>query len=124
MNNTDEKIINLARAILSLTSEEECLALFDDLLTVREVDDLSSRLEVARMLSSGANYIDIAASTGASTATISRVSKCLAGDRGGYRTVLGRIDGTVESDTVCLKGLTEEEAAAVRTIVSAMLAGK
>ena len=75
---------NLAKAFLSLVNIKECYALFDDLLTVKEIEDLSSRLEVAKLLKSGENYIDIAAATGASTATISRVSTCLTGSRGGY----------------------------------------
>ena len=87
----DNNILNLYSAILSLNDKDECERFFSDLLTNRELVDLSSRLEVARLLSEGVNYIEIASRTGASTATISRVSKCLSGESGGYRTVLGRI---------------------------------
>ena len=121
MNDVNEKTLNLAKAFLSLDDSDECLSFFGDLFTVREIEDLSSRLEVARMLAAGVNYVDIAAATGASTATISRVSKCLSGERGGYRTVLERLDGKGSSGTlVSLDSLSEDEAAAVRTIVASM----
>lgn len=81
------------RAILSLKDEDECKRLVSDLFTSKEVKDISSRLEVAHLLSEGVNYTEIARITGASTATISRVSKCLSGDEGGYRIVLPRIWG-------------------------------
>ena len=64
-----------------------------DLCTPREIDDLSQRLEVAAMLSEGHSYADVSRATGASSTTVSRVSKCLNGERGGYRTVLSRLDG-------------------------------
>lgn len=87
---------NLFRAILSLKTPEECDAFFSDLCTVREVADLSARLEVARLLSIGTNYTDIGNITGASSATISRVSKCLAGKTGGYRLVLDALKEGVD----------------------------
>ena len=79
-------------AILTLTTEEECAALFDDLCTVKEMQDLSQRLQVATMLNRGEKYQTIEQVTGASTATISRVNKCLVYGSGGYRTVLARLD--------------------------------
>ena len=112
---------NLAKAFLSLENINECYALFDDLLTVKEIEDLSSRLEVAKLLKSGENYIDIAAATGASTATISRVSKCLTGPRGGYRMVLSRENETPDEKdqgSIRVDSLTSEEAEAVRAIVT------
>jgi TrpR-related protein YerC/YecD len=120
MNDSNDKTLNLARAFLSLADADECLAFFGDLFTVREIEDLSSRLEVARMLAAGVNYVDIAAATGASTATISRVSKCLSGERGGYRTVLERAEGGGSANLISLESLSDEEAAAVRTIVASM----
>lgn len=81
----------LYAAILALTNEEECRLFFDDLCTIKELDDLSQRLEVARLLDTGMNYVDISKETGASTATISRVGKCLRYGEGGYRTVLTRM---------------------------------
>ena len=56
---------------------EECYRFFDDLCTINEIQSLSQRLEVARMLSDGNTYHKIEAETGASTATISRVKRCL-----------------------------------------------
>lgn len=80
----------LWQAILSLRDEEECEAFFADLCTARELSEFSARLEVARLLGEGVNYNEIARQTGASTATISRVSKALSGAAGGYRAVISR----------------------------------
>ena len=77
-------------AILSLKDRDECYAFFEDACTVKEILDISQRLKAAGMLSSGACYADISRETGMSTATISRVSKCLEYGAGGYRTVLER----------------------------------
>jgi TrpR-related protein YerC/YecD len=77
----------LFEAILSLENIEECRAFFEDICTIKELQDLSLRLRVAKMLSEGKNYQEICTATGASTATICRVNKCLTwGD--GYRAVL------------------------------------
>ena len=81
----------LYRAVLSLQTEEECALFFEDLCTIKEMQDISQRFEVARMLSEGKNYQEISALTGASTATICRVSKCLNYGDGGYRTVIERL---------------------------------
>ena len=80
------------RAILSLKDEEECRKFFDDVATIKEVLDMSARLEVARMLDEGTVFSEISRETGASSATISRVNKCLTYGEGGYRTVLERIN--------------------------------
>jgi len=79
------------KAVLALKDEEECRKFFDDVATIKEVLDLSSRLEVARMLTEGRVFSDISKETGASSATISRVNKCLNYGEGGYGTVLERI---------------------------------
>ena len=91
---TDKDKQNMAqfyKAIMSLETEEECRRFFDDVATIKEVLEMSSRLEVARMLNSGAVFSEINRETGASSATISRVNKCLAYGEGGYRTVLERM---------------------------------
>ena len=88
----NEEARELFRAILSLSSEEECAAFFEDLCTIKEIQDLSQRLQVADMLNRGEKYQTIEQVTGASTATISRVNKCLVYGSGGYRTVLARLD--------------------------------
>lgn len=81
----------LLEALCSLETTEEARALLADLCTPREVEDLSQRLEVARMLAAGASYADVSRTTGASSTTVSRVSKCLNGEKGGYRMVLSRL---------------------------------
>lgn len=75
-------------AILSLDNLDECAKFFEDVCTIKEIQDLSQRYAVARMLDEGEKYQKIEAATGASTATISRVNKCLAYGSGGYRAVL------------------------------------
>lgn len=117
---TNEESQRLAKAFLSLSDIEECRAFFGDLFTVKEIEELSSRLEVARLLKLGANYIDIAAKTGASTATISRVSKCLSGSRGGYRMVLSRLESNEEpsKNYINTDSLTEAQADAVRAVIA------
>ena len=86
----NEEVRELFRAILSLDSEEECAAFFEDICTVKEIQDLSQRLQVAAMLNRGEKYQAIEQMTGASTATISRVNKCLIYGSGGYRAVLDK----------------------------------
>ena len=81
-------------AILSLKDRDECYAFFEDACTVKEILDISQRLKAAGMLASGACYADISKDTGMSTATISRVSKCLEYGAGGYRAVLERRKAT------------------------------
>ncbi len=77
-------------ALLSLKTPEECKMFFDDICTIKELMDISQRYEVAVMLSEGKVYTEIAATTGASTATISRVNRCLNYGSGGYRIAIDR----------------------------------
>jgi TrpR-related protein YerC/YecD len=86
-----KNMIQFYRAVLSLRDEEECRKFFDDVATIKELIDLSARLEVARMLDTGAVFSEISKETGASSATISRVNKCLTYGEGGYKTVIDRI---------------------------------
>lgn len=83
----------LEEALCLLETPEEAHALLVDLCSRREMADLAQRLEVASMLRSGASYVDVSHATGASSTTVSRVSKCLNGEAGGYRLVLERLDG-------------------------------
>lgn len=78
-------------AILSLKTKEECSVFFEDICTIKELREMSQRLEVAKLLNCGKSYIEVSAQTGASTATISRVNRCLSYGDGGYKTVLDRI---------------------------------
>lgn len=80
------------KAVLTLKTEEECSAFFDDICTIQELEALAQRIEVAIRLKKGESYIDINKSTGASTATISRVSKYLNYGAGGYETVIERLE--------------------------------
>lgn len=82
---------NLYKAILSLKNQEECAAFFNDVCTIQELEALAQRMDVALKLKDGKSYIDINKETGASTATISRVSKYLNYGAGGYETVIERI---------------------------------
>ncbi|MBQ8109574.1 MAG: hypothetical protein IJ124_05375 [Clostridia bacterium] len=82
---------NLARAFLALDSMEDCYRLFEDLFTIREIQDLSQRLEVAQLLQNQATYTEIVEKTGVSTATIGRVNRALNYGAGGYQKVLERI---------------------------------
>ena len=86
-----EQTDNLARAFLSLKSVEDCYRLFEDLFTIREIQDLSQRLEVAQLLQGQATYTEIVEKTGVSTATIGRVNRALNYGAGGYQRVLDRL---------------------------------
>ena len=79
---------SLFEAILSLESTEECYRFFEDLMTIKELKDVSQRWQVAKMLDEGKTYTEVAETTKASSATISRVSKCLSYGAGGYTAVL------------------------------------
>ena len=83
---------DLCEAILSLKTKEECCAFLEDICTIKEIQDISQRLAVAQMLSQGISYTTICKETGASTATISRVSRCYEYGAGGYKTVIARLN--------------------------------
>ncbi|HOV69177.1 MAG TPA: YerC/YecD family TrpR-related protein [Clostridia bacterium] len=81
----------LFSAILRLENKEECYRFFEDLCTINELQSLAQRLEVAKMLNENLTYHEIARKTGASTATISRVNRCLEYGADGYRIILERL---------------------------------
>ncbi|MBR1760437.1 MAG: helix-turn-helix domain-containing protein [Schwartzia sp.] len=81
----------VCEAVLLLRNPEECYQFFEDICTISELKALAQRLEVARMLEAGHTYEDIVARTGASTATISRVKRCLNYGADGYKIVLERL---------------------------------
>ncbi|CAM4262997.1 hypothetical protein HMSSN036_56150 [Paenibacillus macerans] len=87
----DKTIDQLFEAILTLKDIEECYVFFDDLCTINEIQSMAQRLEVARMLGKGSTYNQIEAETGASTATISRVKRCLNYGNDGYKMTLDRL---------------------------------
>ena len=80
----------LFEAVLSLENKDECFDFFEDVCTINELLSLAQRFEVAKMLRDQKTYLDIAEKTGASTATISRVNRCLEYGAGGYRLILDR----------------------------------
>lgn len=84
MKKKDQQIAQLMNTISSMESPEECLALFEDLCTIKELQDMAGRLETVFLLSEGKNYQEITAQTGISSATISRVKRCLEYGAGGY----------------------------------------
>lgn len=81
----------LFKAILELKDIEECYAFFEDLMTIRELEDMSQRMDTAVLLDQGAAYQTISREVGVSTATISRVNRCLQYGSGGYRLALDRL---------------------------------
>ena len=93
----DEKLDCLFRGILTLETVEDCYSFFEDLCTVSELQEMSRRMQAARMLRNNCVYTDIAARTGLSTATISRVNRCLKYGNDGYNKVLDRLDAAEPS---------------------------
>lgn len=89
---SDERIDYLFRAILTLENIEDCYAFFEDLCTVAELQEMSRRLLAAKLLREDCVYTDIAAQTGLSTATISRVSRCLRYGSDGYVKALEKLE--------------------------------
>ena len=82
----------LFKAVLELKNIDECYKFFEDIATITELKAISQRIQVANMLKEKKVYTEIAEATGASTATISRVNKCLNYGQGGYNIVLDRIN--------------------------------
>ena len=91
MNLKSDSIDRLFEAIMGLDSLDECYKFFEDLCTVKELRDMSQRLEAASLLYEGKNYLDIAEKVGISTATISRVSRCVNYGTGGYKSAIERL---------------------------------
>lgn len=79
---------NLFRAVVKLNTLDDARKFFEDVCTIKELEAISQRIEVAELLSAGKNYQDVSRLTGASTATISRVSKCLNYGAGGYKLII------------------------------------
>lgn len=94
MNNRidDERLEYLYRGILTLETVEDCRRFFEDLCTPSELLEMSRRMQAAKMLKNDMIYADISAETGLSTATISRVNRCLKYNDGGYIKVLDDLD--------------------------------
>ena len=86
-----QTIYLLFAAILQLKDVEECHKFFEDICTVQEVKVMAQRLDAAVLLDEGAGYQQISEQVGISTATISRVSRCLNYGAGGYRMAIDRM---------------------------------
>ena len=82
----------LFQSFLKLETVDECYAYFEDLCTIKELNDMAQRLEVAILLSKGLSYQKITEQVDVSTATIGRVSKCLNYGPGGYKTTLKKLE--------------------------------
>ena len=88
----DSRLEYLIKGILTLTSIEDCYHFFSDLCTPFELQEMSQRMQAAKMLKEGMIYSEIAERTGLSTATISRVNRCLRYGDAGYLKVLADIE--------------------------------
>ncbi len=84
---------DLCRALAALRTPEEVALFLEDLCTIQEAIALSQRFQVANLLTQGMNYVEISGQTGVSSATISRVSRCLNYGPGGYAAALEQIKG-------------------------------
>ena len=87
----DKSFERLCRALVVLETPEEAAALLSDICSPAELEAITQRLEVAELLDAGTSYLEVSRKTGASSTTVSRVSKCLNGPAGGYRVVLDRL---------------------------------
>ena len=93
-DSTDE----LCEAILSLKTREECYAFLEDICTIKELLEMSQKLSVAKLLSRGMSYSQISQKTGVSTATISRISRCIEYGSGGYKMIIERLQEGEKND--------------------------
>ncbi len=92
MNLHSESVDRLFKSFLNLETVEECYRYFEDLCTIKEIQDMSQRLDTAILLSKGMSYLKITDEIGISTATIGRVSKCLNYGSGGYREAIQKLE--------------------------------
>jgi len=88
----DAFVDELFKAVLALETEEDCYRFFEDICTIKEIQSISQRLAVAKLLKEKRTYAEIEKQTGASTATISRVNRCLLYGADGYQRILERLE--------------------------------
>ncbi len=91
----DKSVDHLFQAILSLRDADECYDFFEDVCTIKEIQEIAQRFDVAARLWQGQNYSEVNQATGASTATICRVKKCLTYGSG-YKLALTRLESQKE----------------------------
>ena len=117
-----EDIDELFEAVLTLRDLEDCYRFFEDICTINELHAIAQRLQVAKLLSEKKTYSEIEAITNASTATISRINKCLIYGADGYQRVLERLKEK-EKAKVALMGerhvCIEIQDSAVRVLIQA-----
>ena len=87
------EVENLLLVLSKLKKSDDCFRLLTDLCTIKEIKDMAQRLEAARLLSEGKNYNEIVEKMGLSSATISRVNRCLQYGSGGYKLALDCLQG-------------------------------
>jgi TrpR-related protein YerC/YecD len=88
----NEFVDELFEAVLLLEDTEECYRFFEDICTIKEIQALAQRLKVAKLLRKDKTYHEIEEKTGASTATISRINRCLQYGADGYNLILNRLE--------------------------------
>ena len=91
-----DDIDQLFDAVLTLEDREDCYRFFEDICTINEIHAIAQRLQVAKLLSEKKTYSEIESITNASTATISRINKCLLYGADGYKRVLARLTDDAE----------------------------
>ena len=92
----NQSVENLMQVIARMDSPDDCYAFFSDLCTIKELQEMAQRFEMAILLSSGANYQNVVSAVGTSSATVSRVNRCLLYGGGGYEKAIKIYKG--ESD--------------------------
>ena len=85
-------IMEIYKVLNSLKSEQEFKTFFEDICTPQEIANMNQRIECARLLGHGETYTSIIEKTGISSATLSRISKCMQHSNGGFSTLLKRYD--------------------------------
>jgi TrpR-related protein YerC/YecD len=107
---SSEQLAFLFQVFAQISEPDEIEALMIDLCTIREMNEMATRLDVAKLLAQGESYLKISELTGASATTIARVSKCINHGAGGYQSVFKLGDATTEklteTDTVISTGST------------------
>ena len=91
MNFSTPSIDRFFESILNLKSVEECYKYFEDICTIKEIQNMAQRLDTAILISQGLNYQTIAEKADVSTATVVRVGRCLKYGSGGYKTAIERL---------------------------------
>ena len=91
-NYRNESIDNLFKTISKLNSVEDCSKFFEDLCTIKEIQDMAQRFDTAILLNKGESYQTISSKVGVSSATISRVNSCLNYGSGGYKKAIADME--------------------------------